>query len=93
MEERKREKEERLGKEVEKARAREGGVGVELDDVDPELEMGNASARMSGMAGKRMSGGEGGGEEGGSGDESGDDGYYELGKRQTKEKKDKKSKE
>ncbi|KAK7690394.1 hypothetical protein QCA50_007052 [Cerrena zonata] len=83
--EKKKVKEDRLKKEVEKARAREAAAGVELDDVDPEMEMG-----MEG-AGKRRRGEDE--DEGGSGDESGDDGYYELVKRQTREKKDRKKAE
>ena len=82
--ERKREKEARLAKEVAKARAQ----GDDLDDVDPELELGDGDA--AGKKGKKRRRGE---EDEGSEGSGGEDGYYELVQRKSKEKKEKKKQE
>ncbi|KAI0081558.1 hypothetical protein K474DRAFT_1768481 [Panus rudis PR-1116 ss-1] len=84
--ERKREREERVRREVEKARKRELAQrgDVELDEVDPEEE------RNGGVGGKRKRGEEGVRDRN-EGDEV--DGYYDLVKRKGKEKKEKKKAE
>ena len=77
--ERKREREARLAKEVAKARE---GLGADLDDADPELEV---DAGAGAKKGKKRSRDEEDEESGGE-----EDGYYELVKRKSKEKKEKK---
>ncbi|KAI0373750.1 hypothetical protein BV20DRAFT_962324 [Pilatotrama ljubarskyi] len=79
--ERKKEKEARLAKEVAKARE---GMGADLDDVDPEVEMASEGKKAKK---RRRDGSE-------SEDEGGDaNGYYELVQRKSKEKKEKKKQE
>ena len=82
--ERKREREARLAKEVAKARE---GLGADLDDADPELEM-EGGGEAPGRKGKKRSRDE---EDEGSGGE--EDGYYELVKRKSKENKERKKEE
>ncbi|CAL1712744.1 unnamed protein product [Somion occarium] len=79
--ERKKEKEERLRREVENSRAK--GQGEALDGVDPESM--DVDGEREGGKGKRRRE-----EEEDSGSESGEDGYYELVKKQSKAKKEKK---
>ncbi|KAI0357424.1 hypothetical protein OH77DRAFT_1422279 [Trametes cingulata] len=79
--ERKKEKEARLAKEVAKARE---GMGADLDDIDPEVEMASEGKKAK----KRRR------DESDSEGEGGDaDGYYELVQRKSKEKKEKKKQE